>query len=100
MSAFSNRTQMIFSFSSVGGAPVYAWSLKHREESGQMYTEIQQQTQHNKAVYSNIYSPHPVYQPDVFCSRINTQRISGRQPALLQLRNEAGHILVSNQSYD
>lgn len=24
MSAFSNRTQMIFSFSSVGGAPVYA----------------------------------------------------------------------------
>lgn len=28
MSAFSNRTQMIFSFSSVGGAPVYACRKK------------------------------------------------------------------------
>lgn len=34
MSAFSNRTQMIFSFSSVGGAPVYACNWNERKESG------------------------------------------------------------------
>lgn len=31
MSAFSNRTQITFSFSSVGGAPVYALSLKDKK---------------------------------------------------------------------
>lgn len=35
MSAFSNRTQITFSFSSVGGAPVYALSLKHKERRNQ-----------------------------------------------------------------
>lgn len=45
MSAFSNRTQIIFSFSSVGGAPVYACGLNKKNGIAKIYT-VQNSMQH------------------------------------------------------
>lgn len=54
MSAFSNRTQMIFSFSSVGGAPVYAC----REKEGKTDAEKTWTTLRNNTKGCKTYLQH------------------------------------------
>lgn len=57
MSAFSNRTQMIFSFSSVGGAPVYACRKKEgKTDAAKTWTTLRNNTKGCKTYLQHCIS--------------------------------------------